>query len=236
MMKRILTLFVASCAMLTLWAQPKVPREWDFGVMGGANLSQYNFYPKATQDQYTGYTAGVAVRYIEEKYFGLEAELLLTKRGMRDRFDDDHQQYSFDRSLTYIEVPVNAHIYFNLGKRNEIAVDLGPKIGFFVGDATKSSLDASFEAYAASFRHGFLHHTLDISRKVDYGIQAGLGYEFKFSPELSFQLMGRYYYGLGNLFPDKKGETFEESSNRSIQIVGTLWFRHKVRLPYQKTR
>lgn len=229
-------LAITLCAVLSgmlLWAQPKVPREWDFGVVGGANLSSYNFYPTASQDQSTGFTAGAAVRYIEEKFFGLEAELLLTQRGMRDRFDDDHQQYAFERTLMYMEMPVLAHVYFNLGKHSEIAVDLGPKLGYFLSDSKKSQLDATFEAYAQKFRHGYKHHDMPVDKKFDYGIQAGLGYEFKFSSQVSFQLQGRYYFGLGNIFPDRKGETFEESSNRGIQIVGTLWFRHRIRLPHQ---
>lgn len=228
--KRLLLLLLAGWAAAALWAQPKVPREWNIGVVGGSNLSRYSFNPTVTQDQYAGYTAGVALRYIEEKFFGLEAELLLTQRGMCDRFDDEHSQYAFERILTYVGLPVNAHIYFNLGERSEIAVDLGPKIGFFVGDECKSQLDETFVDYASRFRHGYGHHTLDVSRKLDYGIQAGLGYEFKFSHSASFQLMGRYYFGLGNIFPDRKGETFEESSNKSIQVVGTLWFRHRIRI------
>jgi len=229
-MKRILLLLLSATAVFVLSAQPKVQRTWDFGVIGGANLSKYNFYPTATQDQATGYLAGVAARYIEEKYFGLEAELLISKRGMKDRFDEDHQQYSFQRNLTYIEMPVNAHIYFNLGKKNEISIDLGPKIGYFLGDSYTAQLDDTFADYADLTRHKYAHHDMEVSKKVDYGIQAGMGYEFRFSQNASFQLLGRYYFGLGNIFPDSKGNYFEESSNRSIQVAGILWFRRPIRI------
>lgn len=231
MMRKLLLVLLCVCGVVTTWAQPRVPREWDFGAVGGVNLSTYNFAPTVLQSQSSGYTAGVAVRYIEEKYFGLEAELLVTKRGMRDRFDEElAAKYSFVRNLTYVEMPVNAHVYFNLGSRSEIALDLGPKIGYYLSDTQEAKLDASFDVYANRTRHKYSHHSLEVSNKVDYGIQAGLGYEFKFTNSTSFQLQGRYYFGLGNIFPDAKGNYFEESSNRSIQIVGTLWFRHKVRL------
>ncbi len=71
------------------------------------------------------------------------------------------------------------------------------------------------------------HHTMDVKYRFDYGIQAGLGYEFKFSPQVSLQLAGRYYFGLGNIFPDEKSDVFETSSNQHIMIVMTL-FWHKL--------
>lgn len=215
--------------MTPLWSQPKVPREWDFGVVGGANLSTYNFFPSASQDQSVGYTLGVGARYIEEKFFGIEGELLFTRRGMKDRFDEEYSHLSFERYMYYVEMPVLAHIYFNLGSRSEIAVDLGPKLAYFMGDDKKAQLGEDFDYLCRMSRHGYKHHDMEVSSKLDYGIQAGLGYEFKFSPETSLQLQGRYYFGLGNIFPDSKGNTFEESSNRCIQIVATLWFRHRIR-------
>ncbi|MDO4496769.1 MAG: porin family protein [Bacteroidales bacterium] len=233
-MKRILLLLIFSLAVLSAIAQQKVPREWDFGVVGGTNMSTYNFYPKVTQKMGSGMTAGVAVRYIEEKFFGIEAELLYTQRTMTDEYDEDHPDYKFSRTLSYIELPVQAHIYFNLGKKSEIAVDLGPKIGVYLSDKISSNLDESFyEEYAWRFPHGYQHHLMDVSKKFDYGIQAGLGYEFKFNRQYSFQLTGRYYFGLGNIFPDSKKDTYEQSGNRSVQIVGTFWFHHRVKVRHQ---
>ena len=70
---------------------------------------------------------------------------------------------------------------------------------------------------------------MPVSRKFDYGIQAGLGYEFKFGRKVSLQLQGRYYYGLANIWPDSKADEFEQSSNQSIQIVAALWWHHFIR-------
>lgn len=226
-MRRLFTLLILALGVVTLaMAQKKIPREVQFGVLGGANLSQYRFSPTITQNQSVGYTAGVGVRYIEENFFGLQAELLLTRRGVDDRYDS-YPQYSYERRFTYIELPVMSHIYFKMGKRNEIAVDMGPKIGFYLTDDTKSKIDADYESLVISpSRHGYKHHDMAVEKTFDYGIQAGLGYEFRLSRELSLQLQGRYYFGLGNIFPDAKGEVFETSSNQSIQIVMSVWFHH----------
>ncbi len=234
-MKKILLLafLCVLTASVALWAQPKVPREWQVAALGGVSLSNYDFDPTVTQSMAQGYTAGLAVRYIEEKYFGLQAEVILTRRGFKDRFDS-YPQYSFERDLTYVELPLMAHIYFNAGKRNEISFDVGPKVGFCVADQTTSSLDDAFETIAASAQHGYAHHTMDLDQKFDYGIQAGLGYEFKFSKQLSLQLQGRYYFGLGNIFPDTKADTFETSRNNTVQIVMALWFHHRIRISKTK--
>ena len=55
-------------------AQTRIPREVHFGVIGGANLSQYSFLPTVTQKMMQGVTSGLAIRYIEETFFGLQAE------------------------------------------------------------------------------------------------------------------------------------------------------------------
>lgn len=222
---------------LSVQAQTRVhPRRLDFGVIGGMNMSSYAFAPSLKQAQTYGYTAGVAVRYTEETFFGLQAELLMTQRGYKDDLDDELAKagYSYERKLTYLELPVMAHVYFRMGRRNQICVDAGPKIGFYLSDQISSNMPEGYDEgkykrpgatnYTLLDDYRYLHHTLPIEKKFDYGIQFGLGYEFRFSKEISAQLMGRYYYGLGNLWPDKKTDHYEASSNNSIQITLTLWY------------
>lgn len=207
-------------------AQPRVPKELDLGIVGGAVMSRMNFDPTISQDMAAGYTLGISARYIEEKFFGLQAEVLVTRRGYKDRYTD-FPSYKFQRNLTYLEVPFLSHIYFPMGRRNEICVDLGPKFGMLLWEKTDNRLPTDFGqpgSSTAGFRTD--HHTMDIKYRFDYGIQAGLGYEFKFSPQISLQLSGRYYFGLGNIFPDEKSDVFETSANQHVMIVMTLfWHR-----------
>lgn len=206
-------------------AQPRVPRHVDLGVTGGATLSSYSFKPTVTQDKAKGYALGLAARYVEEKFFGLQAEALLARRGYRDRYDR-FPQYEFERDLTYLEVPVLAHIYFPLGRRSEIALDLGPKFGMFLWDKTERRLPDDFaQPGSETQNYQAAHHSMAVHNNFDYGIQAGLGYEFKAGRHLSFQLSGRYYFGLGNIFPDEKSDTFETSSNQHVQILLTVWWK-----------
>ena len=218
-------LLLAALGTALAEAQPRVPRRIDIGVTGGATLSSYDFKPTVVQDKARGYTFGLAARYVEEKFFALQAEALITRRGFRDRYER-FPQYTFERDLTYLEVPVLAHIYFPLGRRSELALDLGPKFGAFLWDKTERVLPDDFaQPGTPTQNYRTEHHTMAVHNNFDYGIQAGLAYEFKASRHLSFQLAGRYYFGLGNIFPDEKSDTFETSSNQHVQITLTVWWK-----------
>ncbi len=66
-----------------------------------------------------------------------------------------------------------------------------------------------------------------IKNKFDYGIAGGAGVEFYISPRNSITLEGRYYFGLGNIFPAAKADTFSASRNTSIEITLGYNFRLK---------
>lgn len=231
--KQIYSLLLLWCLCCVAWAQPKVPREWQIGVIGGANLSSYNFYPSVTQDQSVGYVGGIGVRYIEEKYFGLQSELLIACRGVKERFEST-PQYHFERQFTYFELPILAHVYFNIKQRSEVALDLGLKLSYYNSDKKISNLDAAYDKIIEGLerrpQHNYAHRTIDVDQKVDYGIQAGLSYEFRMNRQLSLQVQGRYYFGLGDIFPNAKGDYFQTSANQSVQIVMALWFHHRIKI------
>lgn len=220
--------FLTICQM-SLVAQTRIPRELHFGVMGGANISQYTFHPRVSQ-RYTGsYTMGVGARYIEETFFGLQAELLLTERGFADLYEPNPDEWVFERKLLYVELPIMAHVYFPMGKHNEVSIDLGPKLAWFLTDRVNSNLPENYGQAGLTYGNVYLHHELPITEKFDYGLQFGLGYEFKINQKLSVQLTGRYYFGLANLWPDSKADDFEQASNSSFQISMAVWWHQIIK-------
>ncbi len=68
---------------------------------------------------------------------------------------------------------------------------------------------------------------MDISSRFDYGITAGAGVEFIIRRRNSITLEGRYYYGLGNIFPSSRKDVFSASRGSSIQITLGYLFRLK---------
>ena len=112
--------------------------EFTVGVKGGTTLSRVSFTPTVTQSLLLGYTGGVSVRYIEEKFFGLIAEINFTQCGWNETFEED--PYTYTHTLNYVTIPFLTHFFFG----NHVVrgfVNAGPQIGLLLGDSYKSNFD-----------------------------------------------------------------------------------------------
>ena len=69
--------------------------------------------------------------------------------------------------------------------------------------------------------------TLPIKNKFDYGISAGAGVEWIMNRKHSFNLEGRFYYGLNNVFSSKKTDPFSGSNSMSIMLTLGYYYRIK---------
>ena len=92
-MRRI-AFILAVLAVLSAMGQTHHEGTLSVGAKAGASLSRVGFTPTVQQKMLPGMTAGVMVRYIEEKNFGIIAELNLTQRGWKEQFDESDYNYS----------------------------------------------------------------------------------------------------------------------------------------------
>ncbi|MDE6291138.1 MAG: PorT family protein, partial [Muribaculaceae bacterium] len=189
----------------------------DFGARGGVTFSNVMFKPAITSKFGMGYTAGVTFRYSEENHFGLIAEVNLVQRGWAEKFED--LPYSYQRILNYVEVPVMSHIYF--GNRGKFFINAGPEIAYYLGDKIKSN----FDYHDTSGLEGFNDKkrrteqlTMQVSQKLDFGIVAGLGGEFSINRRNSLAIEARLYYGIGNVMPSGRQDTFSLSNQLSVAV------------------
>ena len=219
---RYILLLAAVVTLQTGWAQRSdYEPEITVGVKGGTTLSRVSFTPTVTQALLLGYTGGVSVRYIEEKYFGLIAEVNFTQAGWNETFDTD--PYTYSHTLNYVTVPFLTHFFFG----NRVVrgfINAGPQIGFLLGDSYKSSFDVNkLPDYSQKSKVKEIY-TMYISHKNDYGIMAGAGIEFRIRKSHGIVLEGRYYYGLGDIFKNRKKDVFSASHNQIITIsLGYLY-------------
>lgn len=223
-----LPLRLLSLTLLALWlslplhAQTGEPRHnLSIGVNGGVNMSSVTFSPKIKQKNLMGPSFGLTARYISERWFGmlcgLQGEINLSQRGW-DEFYEDYPQLKYTRKLTYVEVPLMAHVAF--GKENgfmKFFIHAGPQFSYFISDS--SSIDGDWENY----RYHQEQHELDVEHKLDYGIIAGAGFEFHTGIG-NFTAEGRYYLGLGDVFGNTKRDYFSRSANGGIGIKITYLF------------
>lgn len=215
---------------LRVSAQREYSPNFAIGGKVGATLSRMSFSPEVHQKFTQGLTMGIAARYMEEKYFGLIAEINFTQRGWDEDFvRDEAPQFSYTRTLNYVSIPLMTHIYFGSNKVRGF-VNLGPEVSYMLSNSISANFDYENYQSVPDFPQGYRTNeqlNKEVERKFDYGIAAGAGIEFIVKKKHSFLLEGRYYFGLGNIFKDSKRDFFAASRNQSIEV--TLKYMIRVR-------
>jgi len=223
MKNNIIGLFLLLCTLniQLVSAQRHYRPEISVGVKFGTNLSNTTFQPKVQEGLLLGYMGGLSFRYIEEKHFGFIVEANFSQQGWKEDFENE--PYQFSRKMNYIQIPFMSHIFFG-NKFFRGFVNLGPQVGFFISDSYKSNCDINNPPTFTSSSRETQQYTMPIANKVDYGITAGAGLEFRILRS-SFLLESRYYFGLGDFFKNRKKDYFATSSNKNILIALSYMFR-----------
>ena len=202
-------------------AQREYSPNFSIGGKAGATLSRVSFSPEVHQKFTQGLTMGVACRYTEEKIFGLIGEINITQRGWAEDFArDEAPEFQYERTLTYVSIPVLTHIYFGSQKLRGF-INLGPEVGFMIGNSIDANFDYNNHENIPELHKKYRNNaqlSMAIDRKFDYGIAGGAGIELLVKRKHSIMLEGRYYFGLGNIFKDSKRDFFAASRNNSIEI------------------
>lgn len=172
-----------------------------------------------------GAVVGLTVRYTEEKYFGLTADLVIAQRGWAEKFEDT-PEFSYRRQFTYLQLPVMTHVYFG-SQTFRGFVNLGPSVSYMIGDKVTSNFDYKDVKSVSGFPTDRRTEQLDMKvyRKLDYGIVGGVGVEFRLRRKHSLMVEARYYFGIANVFSSKRGDTFGASRNNSIDLTASYMFR-----------
>ena len=226
MKKRIALIVVCLSCLFAVSAQTHYSSTISVGARGGADMSRVFFYPSVEQSFNFGATAGVTFRYIEERHFGLIAELNFSQRGWEEDFKEAPYRYS--RTLNYLQLPILAHIYF--GRRGRFFINLGPEFCLFLGEKVSANFDPSnFESLPDFPVRNRMNSQLreHSNKKFDYGITAGLGGEFSINPANSMSIEARFYYGLGNIFSSNRTDPFQTSNQMTISLALGYWFKIK---------
>lgn len=206
--KSVITVLLCLAIAAGIQAQDKTFRqELAVGGSFGMNFSDVSFAPnKVNTKMMTGYNGGLTLRWNTEKNLGLQAELNYSQQGWDEQFDDP--QYTYIRTINYIEVPIFTHIYFG-SKRFKVFVNLGPKVGYAFSESTEENLNG------ATPNRENKQHNMPIEKKFDWGLCGGPGIELRTGIGY-FLLEGRYYYALGDIFNSRKEDYFSKSSSQII--------------------
>lgn len=203
------------------------------GFGGGLVMGSIGFTPKVTQSQHIGYTAGLQIRYVCEKYFNsicsLCAEINYTQAGWKEDIKTEDEQpvinpateqaEKYSRTLNYLQVPFLAHLAWGKEQKGlQFFFELGPQFGYLTSESTKMNFDLSYINLADRANQVYAQDSMAVEHKLDYGIVAGAGVELSVPKVGHFQLGARYYYGLGNIYGDTKRDYFAKSNHAQITV------------------
>lgn len=212
---------------------------FSIGLGGGYALNSINFQPKVTQKMHGGYSFGLTGRYTCEKYFtmlcAVQMEANITQLGWNEKIEtlegypvinqETGSEEKYQRHQTYLQIPIFAHLSWGKEKKGVNAfVNLGPQIGFLLNEDTNKNYNTPYisgnsnEIRASSV---IAQENMPIENKFDYGIMVGAGVEIHINKIGRFDIEGRYYYGLGNIFGDSKRDYFGISSHNTIFVKMT---------------
>lgn len=203
-------------------------REFYLGIGGGALSSSVDFVPAVQQSFMTGLHGGLSAKYISENHLGLVAEINYAQRGWTEAFDAG-QDFSYSRTLNYLEIPFMTHIYF--GNKFRFIMNVGPQISFLLNDDQQMNQALADDVAARKAADpeapiGVQYSPFDELNRVDYGIIGGIGLELKTGIG-DFDLEGRYYFGLGDVFNSRRSENayFSRSAHRLIEAKLTYYIK-----------
>lgn len=204
--------------------------EFYLGAGVGGIFSKVDFVPGISLNNKQGFNGGISAKYVSENHLGVIAELNYAQRGWEEKFDTS-TGFSYSRTLNYIELPFMTHVFF--GDKVRFIFNAGPQISLLMGDSEKMSQAlsdnlAARKAADPDARIGMQYKGEYDLKPIEYGLIGGLGMEFRTGIGY-FDLEGRYYFGLGDIFTSRRSENayFSRSAFRVIEVKLTYYIRVK---------
>ncbi|MBR3520955.1 MAG: PorT family protein [Prevotella sp.] len=181
-----------------------------FGVRGGSNISgesrhKYSADVSNSTDYRMGFNAGGMVNLKLSEKFDVEADVLYSMQGFKqDIYTTVEGSYDNIEVQTvtshYLNIPIVAKYYVV----NGLYVECGPQVGFLLGRTNNKKDWSIADPYEYSK-----------SKKVDFGIVAGLGYAINDN----FFIDARYSIGFTGT-----SKIYDGGKNRNIQVsIGYLF-------------
>jgi len=171
----LLTTIICMLINLSAAAQQSTGR---MGIKGGLNVSNLFIDNVDDENARLGFHVGFYGQLFSSETFAFQPELLFSTKGSLNQYSGVvYQEVQYN--LNYIDLPLLA--VFKLGKQVEI----------HIGGYTSYLLSANI-SYDGALANGVDQIDKDHLKSYDYGLAAGLGFNFG----NSIQIGSRYNYGL----------------------------------------
>lgn len=176
------------------------------GIKGGVNFT--NLYTEDVDDNnvLTSFNAGLYANLPVSSAVSIQPELNFSRKGSELVYDNAFASGTTKLKLNYLEMPV----LLKLNVTPNFNVHFGPYAAYLIdGQATNESNNGSF-----NFEENINNDDLN---KWDYGVAAGIGFDFA-----STSLGIRYNYGLQTIGKERNfggtSYTFPDSKNSALSL------------------
>lgn len=226
MRPRVLLLFLLLCPLAASAQVGDHRTDVAIGASGGCALNMVSFNPTIRQFFKAGPTFGLTMRYTCEKYLSaicaLQTEVNYCNLGWKEDIEEKYGTDTYSRDIHYVQIPFLARMAWGHEEQGaQFFFLVGPQIGFCIGEKEHYS-----DPWAGTPRPNNVtqQYGLDVQNIFDYGITAGAGLEVSIWRLGHFQLEGRYYYGLSDIFSNGKKDPFGRSANGAIVVKASYLF------------
>jgi len=194
----LLLLFV--CLNTYAW---KVKSDTTFyaGLWGGLSFSKISGYP-LNIGPYNGFCGGLSLTFAANPEFAFRSGFSIINNGFcydnayYDIYYNPIGDYKTFNRFSYITIP--ADISFNLGRKKfNTFIYAGFHIGFLTKQITYANLPDTFNGNEVN---PINVDNTEYYKKINFGINTGVGIEYKIKPNLIVIAEIKYEHGLTNLY------------------------------------
>lgn len=201
---------ISGATLTSVQAQTNDSSNAQIGVKGGVNFS--NMYTEDVDDNnmLTSFNLGFYASIPLTSFIAIQPEFLYSRKGAELKYDNLLATGSAKFNLNYIEVPVLLKL--NIGKN--FNVHAGPYFAYLIDSKVTNETDGGTFDFEETFNN-------DDFNKFDYGLSAGLGFDFE-----SIGIGARYNYGLSTVGKERSfggtSYTFPDGKNSNISVYLAL--------------
>jgi len=226
-----------SAIVLPTFSQVGIKRnDLSIGFNGGYCMNTMTFQPTIRQNMHTGFTGGISMRYVCEKYFNSICAILLELNYVQMGWNEDiitseHLPVineetglaeKYQRNINYLQLPILARMGWGQERKGfQFFFQAGPQLGYCINESTDKNFTTPSSTRSSTVT---TQYDMPIENKIDYGISGGFGLEYSIPKAGHLLLEGRYYYGLGDIYGNSKKDYFGRSANSTIYIKMTYLF------------
>lgn len=196
------------------------------GINVDYTMNRMSFDPSIKQTWKNGVGGGITVRYTCEKYFktlcAIQAEINYAKLGWKEVIETSADTY--ERDMHYIQLPILARLGWGYERKGAMAfLVAGPQLGYCLSETSRKGGDFSEETLSLRPNQVIQQYDMPVEHKFDYGITAGMGLECN-TKVGHFQLEGRYYFALSDIYGNGKKDVFARSAHGTIVVKASYLF------------